>query len=196
MKTIGTIAIVASLVIAASTADAGKKKAKKKSKAVATEPAEAPRRMCDDAGFAMTVASPSGDRGKSIEESAAQDADALARAESFGLTSGRDTSMPSSEDAIRLEVQPLTEAQVGDVVRGRGGDLEYCWSRVPAAGRNGLSLSLRFTIEPKGSVAKVELVGDAPAKLSVCVKAAARRWTFPVADTTSVVEYPIQLNQK
>jgi hypothetical protein len=196
MKTVGAIAIVASLVIAASPAVAGKKKGKKKSKAVATEQVEAPRRLCETAGFGMVVASPTGDRGPSMQESQAQDADAVARAESFALGAGRDTSMPSSEDAIRLEVQPLTEAEVGEVVRGRGGDLEYCWSRVPAAQRDGLTLSLRFTIEPRGTVSKVELVGDAPAKLSVCVKAAAKRWTFPVADTTSVVDYPITLNQR
>jgi hypothetical protein len=191
MKTAGTIIVVAlGLVTVASPALAGKKKKVAKKE-------EAPkRRLCDEVGFGITLAQPTG---KVTPASSSVDAAADASAGSFDLSrlDDRRGTTPTGDGAIRMQALPLTEAQVGDVVRSHRTELDYCWSRLPAAQRReGGSFDLRLMIEPKGTVTSVALGGDAPASLGKCVAGAAKRWTFPVADTRTEIEYAVGFNGK
>jgi hypothetical protein len=178
MKTVGTIIVVAlGLVTVASPALAGKKKK-------AAKKVDAPkRRLCDELGLGITLAQPTG----------------KVTPGSFDLSrlDDRRGTTPTGDGAIRMQALPLTEAQVGDVVRGHRTELDYCWSRLPAAQRSeGGSFDLRLTIEPKGTVAGVALGGDAPASLGRCVAAAAKRWMFPVADTRTEIGYAVGFSGK
>jgi hypothetical protein len=193
MKTTFWIAI-AVVTVAASPALAGKKKAKKAKKAAAAPIEEAPRRLCDEMGLGLAIATPTGETSPAA---AADDSAAVGRAESFDLSrldrnGGRRGTTPTGDGAIRMEAQPLTTAQVGQVVKWNRGQLEYCWSKLPASQRTGGAISLRFVIEPKGTVTSVEVGGES-ARLEACVAQAAKTWTFPVADTRSEVEYPVVL---
>lgn len=187
----GRILIALGIVsLVASPALAGKKKSKKSKKTAAVEIEEAPRRLCDDAGLGLALAKPTG---QTRAAPAGDDGAAVDRAESFDLSRlDRRGSSPTGDGAIRIEAQPLTEAQVGKVVKWNRGRLWYCYRRLPASQRTGGALSLRFVIEAKGTVASVE-VGSDSEELSTCVERVAKTWTFPVADTRSEIEYPVVL---
>lgn len=183
------IIAIAVVSLAASPALAGKKKAKKSKKAAAAAIEEAPRRLCDEMGLGLAIATPTGE----TKAAPADVGDAVDRAESFDLSRlDRRGTTPTGDGAIRMEAQPLTTAQVGQVVKWNRGQLEYCWSKLPASQRTGGAISLRFVIEPKGTVRSVEVGGES-AKLGACVEQAAMTWTFPVADTRSEIEYPVVL---
>jgi outer membrane biosynthesis protein TonB len=191
MKTAGTTVLIAiaAVSLAASPALAGKKKAKKSKKAAAAAIEEAPRRLCDEMGLGLAIATPTGE----TKAPAADGGAAVDRAESFDLSRlDRRSTMPTGDGAIRIEAQPLTTAQVGQVVKWNHGKLWYCYRRLPESQRSAGAMSLRFVIEPKGTVASIE-VGSDSAALSECVEKAAKTWTFPVADTRSEIEYPVVL---
>jgi hypothetical protein len=192
MKAAGTIAIaVLATFTVASPALAGKKK-----KAAAKKEEAPKRRLCDELGLGITLAQPTG---KVTPASTDVDAAAAQSAGSFDLSrlDDRRGTTPTGDGAIRMEALPLTEAQVGQVVRSHRTELDYCWSRLPAAQRSeGGSFDLQLTIEPKGTVASVTLGGDAPATLGKCVTAAAKRWTFPVADTRTELGYAVGFSGK
>ena len=180
------------LSLAASPALAGKPKAKKSKKA-AVEIEEAPRRLSDTLGLGLVIATPSGQAAPA--EDPGDDATELAidRAEAFDLSRlDRRATMPTGEAPVRIEAQPLTEAQVGQVVKWKRGRLEYCYRRLPAAQRTGGAIALRFVIEPDGKVASVA-VGSDSARLSRCVEKAAKAWTFPAAEARTELEYPVVL---
>ncbi len=186
MKTIGTIALaLVGLGLVTTPAVAGKKKSKKKA-AVAVE---APRRLTDAMGLdAIKLAAPTGKKAIVIEEGAA-----LAAADAFDLGLARAADMPTGDDAMRLDGVRLSAADAGEVVTGNMADIEYCWSRVPAAKRDALETSLRFTVDPRGTVLAFALDGEVPSKFASCMKAATKRWRFPIADGESIVEYPLSL---
>ena len=179
MKLLVVLGIVSLTV---SPAFAGKKKAKKSKKPVAIEET---RRFSDELGFGLALATPTGE----VKAATAVTDDGA----SFDLSRlDRRGTTPTGDGAIRMEAQPLTDAQVGQVVKWNRGQLEYCWSRLPASQRTGGAISLRFVIEAKGTVASVEVGGESQ-KLGDCVAKAAKTWTFPVADTRSEIEYPVVL---
>jgi hypothetical protein len=188
MKTAGTLlATIALLSIAATPALAGKKKSKKKGKAPV---AEKQRRLCDELGLGIQLAATSGEAAPK-QAVKIDDGKLLAGADSFELGDSRKSDTPTGEAAIRMELQTLTQAQAGQVIKGRGGDLEYCWHRVPSAKRSASSFTLHLTVDAKGSVTTISLGGDAPAQLSTCLTSASKRWQFPEADTTSEIDYPV-----
>jgi len=191
MKTAGMIVVVAlGAITVSSPALAGKKKK-------AAKKVDAPkRRLCDELGLGITLASRTG---KVTSTETNVDAAADASAGSFDLSrlDDRRGTTPTGDGAIRMQAMPLTEAQVGDVVRSHRTELDYCWSRLPAAQRSeGGSFDLQLTIEPKGTVAHVALGGDAPASLGKCIVGAAKRWTFPVADTRTELGYAVGFSGK
>jgi hypothetical protein len=176
--------------LAASPALAGKKKVKKSKKAAASVVEDAPRRLSDEMGFRLVIATPSGERKAAPAD---DDGAAVDRAESFDLSRlDRRSAMPTGDGAIRIEAQPLTAAQVGQVVKWNRGKLWYCYRRLPESQRSAGAISLRFVIEPRGRVASVE-VGSDSAALSACVEKTAKTWTFPVAEARSEIEYPVVL---
>lgn len=193
MKTIGTIALaLVGLGLVTTTADAGKKKSKKKTRAAAVVEAEAPRRFTDSLGPGVKLATPTGVVKKTIviEEGAL-----LAGADAFDLSTVRAADLPSGDDQMRLEGVRLTAADAGEVVKGNWDDIDYCWSRVPAKLRDsGVETSLQFTVDPRGKVLAVSVDGETPGRFATCMKVAAKRWNFPVADGESVVEYPLSLH--
>lgn len=188
MKLAGS-ALVALAAIAtfATPALAGKKKSKKKAKVVQKEES---RRLCDELGLGIVLAEKSANAPAPVE---ANEGKALAAAEAFDLSrlTERRSDAPSGEAAIRMEAQTLAQSDVADVVKGHGSDIEYCWNRVPAAKREASSFTLRLTVDARGVVSSASLGGDAPAALSKCLVPAVKRWQFPIADTTSEVEYPL-----
>ena len=191
MKTIGTIALaLITIGLVSSSAEAGKKKSRKKAHAKVV-PSEAPRRLTDSMGInAVKLATPTGAPQKLI----VIDGALAAAGEAFDLTRvERLADMPSGEEAMRVEGVRLTTADAGEVVKGHWDDIDYCWSRVPAAQRDSLETSLRFTVNPRGTVLTVEVDGSSPGKFATCIKVAAKRWMFPIADGESIVEYPLSL---
>jgi len=195
MKTIGTIALaLVTIGFVTSSAEAGKKKSKKKAHATKVAPAEAPRRLTDSMGVsAIKLATPTGAAPRKLI--VIEDGALAAAGESFDLGgTARLADMPSGEAAMRLEGVRLTTADAGEVVKGNWDDIDYCWSRVPAAQRDALETSLVFTVDPRGKVLSVSVDGSSPGKFATCMKVAAKRWNFPIADGESVVEYPLSLH--
>jgi hypothetical protein len=191
MKTAGTLlAAIALVSIAATPALAGKKKSKKKGKAPVA--AEKQRRLCDELGLGIQLAAKSAEEPKKAIKM--DDGTALAEsAASFDLTrlDDRKSDAPTGEVAIQMEAQTVSAAQAGAVIKGHGGDLEYCWHRVPASKRDASAFTLHLTIDARGAVTSMSLGGDAPAQLSTCLSSASKRWEFPTADTTSEIDYPL-----
>jgi hypothetical protein len=196
MKTAGTI-IVALVTVAAvsSPALAGKRKGKK-ARGAKTEAVEAPRRLCDELGF-VTVAGPStGDKAApavALDAAAAAelDAQAIERATAFELSPERRSSSPTGDAAPVVELKRLTDSEINATIFERADEVAYCWNKVPSARRDALQVGLSFTIQPEGTVSALTVTGDAPAKFSACVTQVAKRWTFPHADTSTEVDYPL-----
>jgi hypothetical protein len=115
--------------------------------------------------------------------------------ESFDLSrSARKAAKPVDEDIMEIEYRTVSVSQVGQVVKDRAADLEYCWLRLPPGQRKHETTAiLRLSIHPSGSVAATELVGDVPPACTKCLVAQTSKWTFPEADTLSTVDYPITL---
>lgn len=185
------IIALATLTVAATPAMAGKKKSKKH-KANATAKI-AQRSLCDGLDLGLSLAQPTGAK----QAVAIDDGTRLADATAFDVSKlqGRDAAMPTGDAlAIRMEAETLSQSQVSDVVQGHGGDVEYCWARLPADQRGAAALTLHMTIEARGNVSAMSISGDAPEKFSSCLEAAAQRWQFPIADTKTDADYPLVLN--
>ena len=92
-----------------------------------------------------------------------------------------------------FEAKSLTENQVGDIVRERAEDLEYCWLRLPAKQRVVSAAILKLSITAAGKVASVEVNGEMPAGVGKCITQMASRWTFPAADAPTEIDHGIML---
>jgi hypothetical protein len=187
---------VAAIVLPAGAAEAKRKKSRKRAVAApavaAPAVAEAPRSFNEQLGLGIELVVPSG------RKAAAAPVDLAARAaqsEGYDLSrlDDRMVAAPSGEADVRMAAVTLTQAQVGAVVRGRGGDIQYCWSTVPAAERTDRTVTLEVTVVADGTLDAVAFGEGAPAAFVACLAKAATAWTFPVADATSVVEYPLVL---
>jgi hypothetical protein len=111
--------------------------------------------------------------------------------ESYGLKP-RSTALPA-EAAPVVELAGLSQAQVGQVVKDRLADLDYCWSRMLTGERVPGTAVLKLSIEMTGEVAAIDVGGDVPDGACACIETADRRWTFPTAAIASDVEYPVTL---
>lgn len=111
----------------------------------------------------------------------------------FGLKK-RATALPTPEiDTEQFEAKSLTENQVGDIVRERAEELEYCWLRLPAKQRVVSAAILHLEIAGSGKVTAIEVNGDMPAGVDKCITKMASRWTFPAADAPTSVDHGIML---
>jgi hypothetical protein len=88
----------------------------------------------------------------------------------------------------------LNQAQVATVVQSRMSDIQNCWDLVPKAHRaDACTAQLRLSISDAGVVTNAQLGGDVPAGAQQCITSAAMKWTFPVAETRTEIEYGISL---
>jgi hypothetical protein len=87
----------------------------------------------------------------------------------------------------------LSQVQVGEVVKQRRDDVEYCWASLAITERMPCTAVLKLSIDPQGNVLRAKVGGDAPASVSRCLGDAATHWTFPTAEVKSDVQYPISL---
>ena len=110
----------------------------------------------------------------------------------YGLKQ-RATALPDADAVAKPEAKPLSENQVGDIVRTRAEDLEYCWLRLPASKRVVSAAILHLEIQPTGKVSGVEVNGDLPAGVGKCITQMVNRWTFPTADTATVIDHGLML---
>jgi len=106
---------------------------------------------------------------------------------------GRHTSdCPTAQDLERVVPRSLSRAKVASVVESHKGDIQLCLNIAPASQRVsnvGLSLSISET----GAVSELALSADVPATARNCISVAVAKWTFPVAETATEMEYAIAL---
>ena len=77
----------------------------------------------------------------------------------------------------------------------RQADLEYCLMKIPQAARGNEEFMLHLTIAPKGNVLAATVAGDEnAATIAKCVQAQTRRWSFPLADAPSEIDYPLSFS--
>lgn len=106
----------------------------------------------------------------------------------------RDAAKPTVSDVQHIVPKTLSQAQVATVVQSHMGDIQTCWNAVPKAQRvDACTADLKLTISEAGQVTDIELGGAVPVSARKCITSAVSRWTFPVAETTSEVEYGISL---
>lgn len=110
-----------------------------------------------------------------------------------GYALGRHTSdCPTAQDLERVVPRSLTRAKVASVVESHKGDIQLCLNIAPTAQRVtnvGLSLSIAET----GAVSELALSADVPATARNCISVAVAKWSFPVAETATEMEYAIAL---
>jgi hypothetical protein len=107
--------------------------------------------------------------------------------------SPRRSSQPR-EEVDQIKPRGLTEAQVTSVMNKRVADVQHCWNKLPQAQRtDACTAMIKLSISDAGTVTAVELGGDVPAGAHKCITSAAARWTFPLAEIGSEIEYGISL---
>ena len=106
-------------------------------------------------------------------------------------TSAEPTAAEPTQDA-----KSVSNSQVGQVLRDRVEELEYCWLRLPASKRVATSATLHLAIEASGAVVGVTIDGVLPAGMGRCITAAASKWTFPSADSGCEIEHGISMGMK
>ncbi len=111
------------------------------------------------------------------------------------ILGGRVSAEPTAAEPTN-DAKSVSNSQVGQVVRDRVEELEYCWLRLPASKRVATSATLHLAIEATGSVAGVTIDGVLPAGMSKCITAAASKWTFPAADSGCEIEHGISMGMK
>jgi hypothetical protein len=106
---------------------------------------------------------------------------------------GKHTSdCPTAQDTVRVVPKSLSRAQVASVVEAHKGDIQLCVSIAPAAQRvNDVGLSL--SIDETGAVSDLALPAELAIATRNCISAAVSKWSFPVAETASELEYAIAL---
>ena len=111
------------------------------------------------------------------------------------ILGARTSAEPTSSEPTN-GAKSVSDSQVGQVVRDRVEELEYCWLRLPASKRVATSATLHLAIEATGTVAGVTIDGTLPAGMSKCITAAASKWTFPAADSGCEIEHGISMGMK
>lgn len=112
------------------------------------------------------------------------------------ILGARTSAEPTSSEPTNDTAKTVSNSQVGQVVRDRVEELEYCWLRLPASKRVATSATLHLAIEATGAVAGVTIDGVLPAGMSKCITAAASKWTFPSADSGCEIEHGISMGMK
>ena len=110
------------------------------------------------------------------------------------LGNARDKAIPSGEMVEHMKAATLVQTEVSRVITRNLHQLAYCHARLLARGKQADGdASLRFVVEPKGNVSKVEAhaSGADAGLLESCVEARVARWRFPMADAPTTVDYPL-----
>jgi hypothetical protein len=109
------------------------------------------------------------------------------------MLGGRRAAKPGNE-VEQIIPRSLSQAQVATVVQSHMGDIQNCWELVPNAQRaDACTAMLYLSINDAGQVTDIEIGGDVPTGAHKCITSAISKWTFPVAETNSDVEYGISL---
>lgn len=112
----------------------------------------------------------------------------------YVLGTKREASKPTVENVEHVVPKSLSQAQVATVVQAHMSEIQSCWTAVPKQLRvDACTADLKLSISESGAVTDIELGGDVPASAHKCITSAIARWQFPVAETTSDVEYGISL---
>ena len=106
------------------------------------------------------------------------------------LKPGRRTALPGEAELV-IVPRSLTQIQVGEVVKEKRAELDYCWQRLGVLDRVPSTAVLKLKIDVSGNVTSLAIGGDAPAVVNACLKECVPHWTFPEAETKSDVAYPV-----
>lgn len=127
------------------------------------------------------------------KKKAAKKAPVMKFGKDYVLGSKRESAKPNA-DIEHIIPKGLSQAQVATVIQGHMDQIRVCWNAVPKAQRpDACTADLKLTISDSGQVTDIELDGSVPAGAHRCITSAVSRWAFPVAETTSEIEYGIAL---
>lgn len=127
-----------------------------------------------------------------VKDTKAKKAPVLNLGDDFDLVPRR-SSQPR-EEVDQIKPRGLTEVQVAGVMTKRLPDIQHCWNKLPQAQRiEACTATVKLSISDAGAVTAVELSGDVPAGAHKCITSAVGRWTFPLAEIGSEIEYGISL---
>ena len=106
------------------------------------------------------------------------------------LKPGRRAALPGEAEMV-IVPRSLTQIQVGEVVKEKRAELDYCWQRLGVLDRVPSTAVLKLKIDVSGNVTSLSIGGDAPAVVAACLKETVPHWAFPEAETKSDVAYPV-----
>jgi hypothetical protein len=106
------------------------------------------------------------------------------------LKPGRRAALPAEAEMV-IVPRSLTQIQVGEVVKEKRAELDYCWQRLGVLDRVPSTAVLKLKIDVNGNVTSLAIGGDAPAVVNACLKETVPHWAFPEAETKSDVAYPV-----
>lgn len=106
------------------------------------------------------------------------------------LKPGRRAALPGEAEMLIIP-RSLTQIQVGEVVKEKRAELDYCWQRLGVLDRVPSTAVLKLKIDAEGKVTSLAIGGDAPAVVNACLKETVPHWAFPEAETKSDVAYPV-----
>lgn len=130
--------------------------------------------------------------GKSAKPAAKTKAPTMKMGKGYML-GGRESAKPANEVEAFVP-KSLSQSQVATVVQSHMSDIQSCWNSVPKQLRvDACTADLKLSISDAGVVTDIELGGDVPASAHKCITSAIARWSFPVAEAKSEVEYGISL---
>jgi hypothetical protein len=191
---------------AAAPAPAAKAKAKPEAKAMKTpsvakaaqaaKPEVSDHCAIDDLGFDQMLAKRDAQAPAPPAKKAAPAVDTIAQsraaADKFELgRKSRDANRPTADES-RARAKTLSVGVVGAVVAQKMSELEYCLLQIPEEQRGSEQFTLHLAISPKGAVTTAALNGaDNAASIEACVKTQVQRWTFPVAEAATELDYPL-----
>lgn len=98
------------------------------------------------------------------------------------------------EEVQHIVPKGLSQPQIVDFMNMHSDDIQLCWSKLPASHRaESATALLRLAVSDQGKVTDVEVDGDVPAGAHKCIASAVARWQFPIAETSTDIEYGISL---
>jgi cytoskeletal protein RodZ len=112
----------------------------------------------------------------------------------YVLGAKRQSAKPG-EEVQQIIPRGLARSTVSTYIDAHADEIQLCWSRIPAAQRpDACTVNLDLTISDSGKVTDIELGGDVPAGAHKCIVHAVSHWQFPVAETSTQIEYGISLH--
>ncbi len=106
---------------------------------------------------------------------------------------GRESAKPANE-VEHIIPKSLSQSQVATVVQSHMSEIQTCWNAVPKQLRvDACTADLRLSVSDAGVVTDIELGGDVPASAHKCITSTIARWSFPVTEVKSEIEYGISL---